>query len=289
MRTIYTLSLFLLFFQGFAQNHEAEIKKMFDNFALQGININEKLPYRYYFKDGDSTKLVRLCFELYSKDFYYVSIERNDVMKYVLTIEKEQKHTAETMIQQEKDFVLLAKRFGVQAFDGFEVSTTEDDDSHFERFKTKVSTSDPDKLFTWGKELLNNLLFAEATIVYERCIRLKIKTDSSYYYCGYAHKELENFEDVVTNWEEAVKINPNFLDAAFGLGHIYRKTGKQGKAVDAYQKALIIRPENDKVLYALAYILAENGDKIKAIEHCKKAIAINPKNSYAQELLKNIE
>ncbi|MGO9246694.1 MAG: tetratricopeptide repeat protein [Verrucomicrobiia bacterium] len=83
--------------------------------------------------------------------------------------------------------------------------------------------------------------------------------------------------EAVAQYQEALRINPNFVDAHFDLGNALRQAGEFEEAVRQYQQVLEIDPEYAEAYGNWGYALARLGRMSEAIGQYEKALKINPK------------
>ncbi len=107
-----------------------------------------------------------------------------------------------------------------------------------------------------------------------------------------ARSVFENEEDLAKAEEifkEALKINPNNVDAYLELGFIYRVRKMFKEAEDAYNKAIELDPNSAEAYYNLGkcYDTQERYDE--ATEMYNKTLKIAPKHELAQKGLNRIE
>jgi cytochrome c-type biogenesis protein CcmH/NrfG len=79
--------------------------------------------------------------------------------------------------------------------------------------------------------------------------------------------------------ENALKANPNDLNALVRLGNLYFDANQPQKAVDAYERALKVNPKNADVRTDMAIMYRNLGDHDKAIKELKQAAAEDPKHA----------
>ena len=71
-------------------------------------------------------------------------------------------------------------------------------------------------------------------------------------------------------YNQVLKINPNYFDAHYNLGIIFKELGELEKAKDCYEKAIEIDPLNKKYMVAYGYVLLILNDKLKGYEYIDK-------------------
>lgn len=78
----------------------------------------------------------------------------------------------------------------------------------------------------------------------------------------------------IHNFEKAVKLDPNFLDAYVNLGNMFKEARIFDRAVIAYQQALLLNKCHAVVHGNLASVYYEQGLLDQAIETYKTAIEL---------------
>jgi cytochrome c-type biogenesis protein CcmH/NrfG len=84
---------------------------------------------------------------------------------------------------------------------------------------------------------------------------------------------------------EALRQNPNDLNAWINLGNIMMDTYRFDEATDAYQHALELDPKNVDVRVDMGTCYRNIGKPDRAVEEFRKAIKINPRHLYAHRNL----
>lgn len=77
-------------------------------------------------------------------------------------------------------------------------------------------------------------------------------------------------------WKKVIEITPEYPDAYYNLGNVYRNQKQFDKAVIEYKKALEINPRYAECHNAIGEVLLEKGNEEAAMECFKKAYEINP-------------
>lgn len=85
-----------------------------------------------------------------------------------------------------------------------------------------------------------------------------------------------NYEEAVTEFEAAVKINPFIADLHMELGNNYKATLEYDKAIDEYGKATSLNPNDPMPPTLISRVYFVNGDYAKAIQYAESAIALAP-------------
>jgi tetratricopeptide (TPR) repeat protein len=98
-----------------------------------------------------------------------------------------------------------------------------------------------------------------------------------HYELGNLYTELEKYTDAQGEYEAALRINPNYLEALVNLGGLYSDKGDHEKAIGYFERALAINPEDCKARSNLGnsyYALERYPD---AMFEYKRAVEFDPK------------
>jgi len=109
-------------------------------------NTDEPMLYSYYFVDEDADKLEELGIELEEKGYDFIGVfelgdEETDEAtgEYLLHIDREEKHTPETLAQRNVELQTIADEHEVETYDGWEfgeVGVYDEDDEDEEEEKS---------------------------------------------------------------------------------------------------------------------------------------------------------
>ncbi|MEW5818828.1 MAG: tetratricopeptide repeat protein [Cyanobacteriota bacterium] len=93
----------------------------------------------------------------------------------------------------------------------------------------------------------------------------------------------------IEQFKKAVTIDPEFADAYYNLGSIYRYGNQLEKAEEAFQKVLGLRPNDTSVNYDLALIYIQKNDLNRAISFLKLVNKTSDRYKDAQSKLSLID
>jgi len=112
--------------------------------------------------------------------------------------------------------------------------------------------------------------------------------DQAYFYLGVIHYELKMHKEAYQYYSQALKTQPNFVEALVNIGDIYALWEKPDLAIQQYERAVEIRPNFHTAhkRLAVAYTGAgkrarDAGNVREAIRLFKKALFHNPSSSNA--------
>lgn len=99
-----------------------------------------------------------------------------------------------------------------------------------------------------------------------------------FYYLGDAHSEKKQYNEAITAYERARKIDERLAtaDNYFNLGYAYESTGNNTAAVDPYKRALEKKSDNPETLTHLGDVYSKLKECQSAISNYERAYAVNP-------------
>jgi tetratricopeptide (TPR) repeat protein len=98
---------------------------------------------------------------------------------------------------------------------------------------------------------------------------------------GTALADRGQFDGAIAQYQEALKIKPNFDSAHLALGGALAGRGQIDEAMAHYRKVLETHPDNAEAHIALANALAGRGQIDEAIAHYRKVLEIQPAHADA--------
>jgi tetratricopeptide (TPR) repeat protein len=101
---------------------------------------------------------------------------------------------------------------------------------------------------------------------------------------GNINKEEEKFVDAERNFAEALKINPNSIDALAGMAFVHVKRNNLEAALDLYQKAIRLSPNKPTLRKSIGDVYRMTGQSAQAIEHYKIYLELLPNTKFKAEV-----
>ena len=89
----------------------------------------------------------------------------------------------------------------------------------------------------------------------------------------YQQGNLEHAEEILS---QAVRSDPNDVDALIGLGGTLGRLGRFRESLEASESVIDLEPENAKAHYMAAFAHAKLGAKVEARAHAERAVQLAP-------------
>lgn len=122
-----------------------------------------------------------------------------------------------------------------------------------------------------------------AVIHYKEAILLNPQFIDAYNNLAVSEIELGNDSQALLNLSKALEIHPEYIDAIYNISTVYRNMGLPVKAQTALEKLIKIDPLSAKSFYNLALILQEKGELDLAAINADRALACDP--SFRQAMM----
>lgn len=175
----------------------------------------------------------------------------------------------------------ISHLFGaVDIFEKGSIMSSKSPDVKFDAFTERITFLNKQRRFNPYVFPLQGIILDEAEALYRERILSHPHELDNYVFLALIDLEKENYEQMITECREAMKINPQLPELHNLLGIAYRRSGKIDQAIDAYNRALDIQSDLPEVFYNLGIAYMKRGMNEEAVDKYKKAISLKP--HYAQ-------
>ncbi|MFQ6040555.1 MAG: tetratricopeptide repeat protein [Candidatus Poribacteria bacterium] len=105
---------------------------------------------------------------------------------------------------------------------------------------------------------------------------------------GTVYLRQRDFPKAVSHYQQALKYDPNAVNAYYNMGFIATKVGRLDKAIEFYKEVLKRQPDMSEAHYLLGKIYEERKRYEHAEKEYKRAIELEPTAAYAYERLAHL-
>jgi len=128
---------------------------------------------------------------------------------------------------------------------------------------------------------------AEAVARFQEALRLEPDFMEAHNNLACAFLQQGKRDEAVAHFRHALRLRPDNADAYSGLGAAFADQGKWDEAVAHFSQALRIRPGFAEAHFNLANVLKSQGRLEEAVTHCHEALRIRPGFAEAHDSLGN--
>jgi Predicted O-linked N-acetylglucosamine transferase, SPINDLY family len=124
--------------------------------------------------------------------------------------------------------------------------------------------------------------FSQAKQYFQEAVKLDSNFVEAFTNLGNAQNALGDFNAAIMSYKEALRRNPNFFEAYYNMGNCLRETHNFDEAITCYKAALHVKPTSAETLTNLGEALQTIGNVTEA-ENCYRKILelSDPKNAMA--------
>jgi tetratricopeptide (TPR) repeat protein len=114
----------------------------------------------------------------------------------------------------------------------------------------------------------------QAIIDYDEAIRVEPNYPLIYNNRGLANYNKGVYDQAIADFNEAIRLNPNYADAYRNRGRAYYAKGGYDQAMADFDKALSLNPDDAPAYNGRAYVYLAKKDYIKALADASKAVGL---------------
>ncbi|MDP2922339.1 MAG: tetratricopeptide repeat protein [Candidatus Omnitrophota bacterium] len=144
----------------------------------------------------------------------------------------------------------------------------------FQEFVEKVSQAG--FYFVQGGDCLFGGDYNQAIENYEKAIQIDPNYVEAYNNLGYSYRSIGKYKQAITYYQKAIQIKPNFIPAYANLGALYNQLNEYQNAKDYLTKGVQIDPDFAELYNNLGYTYQLLNQHQQAMGYFKKAIQIDP-------------
>ena len=120
--------------------------------------------------------------------------------------------------------------------------------------------------------------FDAATVTLDKLLAIEPENSSAHYYYAEILRQSNKVPDAIKHYEDAVRSDPNLLEAYIPLGDLYYSQGKKEDAARVYRKAIGLDPDLEKYFFDEGAAELEVDEFSAAVTNLDKFVLLYPED-----------
>ena len=141
----------------------------------------------------------------------------------------------------------------------------------------------------WGITLQGLGQMQEATEQYEQALRISPDYASAHNNLGATLMRQGKVQEAISHYEQALRLKPDDAEAHNNLGAALRRRGQVQEAIGHYEQAVRLKPDFAEAQFNWGVALEQLGRTPEAIQHYEQALRIKPDLTQAQNALARLQ
>jgi len=118
--------------------------------------------------------------------------------------------------------------------------------------------------------------FDNAISNFNLAIQLEPNYVDAFYNLARTYQNMKKFDDAITYYKKAFEIEPTYASAIYNIGYLYELQKEYGLAETYYNLTLEVNKKHVRAIGGLAGIIAQRGDLDESLKLYQRAIKIDP-------------
>jgi Flp pilus assembly protein TadD len=142
--------------------------------------------------------------------------------------------------------------------------------------------------YNLGNALLQAGKIEDAITQYEQAVQIEPDHQEVQNNLAFALLQAGRVNDAVAHLERVVRINPDSAEGHYNLGNVYLQAGRGQDAMGHYEQAVRLNPDYVGAHVTLGFVLAQRGRLDEAARQWEVALRLDPGNQDAQRGLERV-
>ncbi len=155
-----------------------------------------------------------------------------------------------------------------------------------DRLTTRERAREP---YNEGLELAENGSYIDAVERFNEALAIDPDFVDAEYNLGVTLKMLKSYEKAIRHLDRAVELRPDNSEYRFALGNCLFHINRFGDAADSFEKVVAADSSQTKALYSLAVCYEKLGRREKAIQAWERYLVLDPTSAWAIEARKRLD
>lgn len=147
---------------------------------------------------------------------------------------------------------------------------------------------DSEAYFSLAEDAEAARLYAEATVLYGRCLSLDPSDSVAAYNRANCFRALGESDEAAAAYAQAIKIDPSFVEAWFNFAALLREAGKIDAARTHLRRAIAIDPDYADAVYNLASLEFDVGAMLAARSAWSRYLELDQDSEWAKTAARGI-
>jgi tetratricopeptide (TPR) repeat protein len=122
--------------------------------------------------------------------------------------------------------------------------------------------------------------YSRAVQAFRRALDGDPLVPKAHYFAGLAQLHWNHENDALAEFNAALRLVPEDVDAKIGIGYVYMQQGKQAEAMELFSSVIASHPESGNAHYQLGKLLLEVGKVAESVGHLEAAARAMPESDY---------
>ncbi len=131
-------------------------------------------------------------------------------------------------------------------------------------------------------------VFSAMASILEKALQKRPEYADLHYHCGVVYRRIGQSQDAIRHAEEAVRINPRYVNALILLAQLYGQTDRLSAGIERLEQAIAAGGDYPDVHYLIGQLYQSSGDLHRARAAYERALDLNQQYQAARDALSSL-